>query len=86
MGLHPPLSGTNCTISFYKNISRTSAVSSKNFRSIFIFASCVVGTCNIGEFSLGGVLFIVHYNCKDRWVWLNMVEHCSHKMRIQDWI
>ena len=32
---------------FYKNISRTSAVSSTNFGSILIFASCVVGTCNI---------------------------------------
>ena len=31
----------------YKNISRTSAVSSTNFGSILIFASCVVGTCNI---------------------------------------
>ena len=30
----------------YKNISRTSAVSSTNFGSILIFASCVVGTCN----------------------------------------
>ena len=30
-----------------KYISRTSAVSSTNFRSILIFASCVVGTCNI---------------------------------------
>ena len=32
---------------FYKKKSRTSAVSSTNFRSILIFASCVVGTCNI---------------------------------------
>ena len=32
---------------FIKNISRTSAVSLTNFRSILIFASCVVGTCNI---------------------------------------
>ena len=32
---------------FYKNILRTSAVSSTNFGSILIFASCVVGTCNI---------------------------------------
>ena len=32
---------------FIKNILRTSAVSSTNFRSILIFASCVVGTCNI---------------------------------------
>ena len=32
---------------FIKNIARTSAVSSTNFRSIFIFAICVVGTCNI---------------------------------------
>ena len=30
-----------------KNISRTSAVSSTNFGSILIFASCVGGTCNI---------------------------------------
>ena len=30
-----------------KNISRTSAVSSTNFGSILIFASCVVGTCNV---------------------------------------
>ena len=35
------------TLIFYKNISRTSAVSSTNFWSILIFASCVVGTCNI---------------------------------------
>ena len=34
-------------ILFYKHISRTSAVSSTNFGSILIFASCVVGTCNI---------------------------------------
>ena len=32
---------------FYKNVSRTSAVSSTNFGSILIFASCVVGTRNI---------------------------------------
>ena len=32
---------------FINNFSRTSAVSSTNFRSILIFASCVVGTCNI---------------------------------------
>ena len=32
---------------FIKNILRTSAVSSTNFRSILVFASCVVGTCNI---------------------------------------
>ena len=32
---------------FYKNSSKTSAVSSTNFGSILIFASCVVGTCNI---------------------------------------
>ena len=31
----------------YKKKLRTSAVSSTNFRSILIFASCVVGTCNI---------------------------------------
>ena len=30
-----------------RNGLRTSAVSSTNFRSILIFASCVVGTCNI---------------------------------------
>ena len=38
---------------FYENISGTSAVSSTNFGSILIFASCVVGTCKIlyvGEF------------------------------------
>ena len=29
------------------NISRASAASSTNFGSILIFASCVVGTCNI---------------------------------------
>ena len=34
-------------VDFIKNISRTSAVSSTNFRSILIFASCVVGTCTI---------------------------------------
>ena len=42
-------------------------MSSANFRSILIFASCVVGTYNIlyvGEFLLGGVLFFVHYNGK----------------------
>ena len=34
---------------------RTSAVSSTNYGSILIFASCVVGTCNIlyGEFFIG---------------------------------
>ena len=32
---------------FYNLFSRTSAVSSTNFRSILIFASCVVGTRNI---------------------------------------
>ena len=32
---------------FYNNISRTSAVSSTNFGSILIFASCAVGACNI---------------------------------------
>ena len=46
---------------FKKKQIRTSAVSSTNFRSILIFASCVVGTCNMlyymGEFLLGGVLF-----------------------------
>ena len=42
-------------------------MNSTNFGSILIFASCVVGTCNIlygGEFLLGGVLFFVHYNGK----------------------
>ena len=43
---------------FYEHISRTSAVSSTNFGSILIFASCVVGTCNIldyvGEFFHNG--------------------------------
>ena len=37
---------------FYRNISRTSAVSSTNFGSILIFASCVVAIC---------VLFCVFY-------------------------
>ena len=41
-------------IVFYKNILRTSAVSSTNFGSILIFASCVVGTVlviyYVGEF------------------------------------
>ena len=32
---------------FYTYISRTSAVSSTNFGSMLIFASCVVGTCNV---------------------------------------
>ena len=32
---------------FIKNISRTSAVSSTDFRSILIFVSCAVGTYNI---------------------------------------
>ena len=32
---------------YYKNISRTLAVISKNLGSILIFASCVVGACNI---------------------------------------
>ena len=32
---------------FMKSISRMSAVSSTNFRSILIFASLVVGTCNM---------------------------------------
>ena len=47
----------------HKIISRTSAVSSTNFGSILIFASCVVGTCNIlpgvwvGCLLMGGVLF-----------------------------
>ena len=41
---------------FYKNISRTPAVSSTNFGSILTFASGVVGTCNIllGEFFHNG--------------------------------
>ena len=34
-------------IFFIKNITRMSAVSLTNFRSILIFASCVVGTRNI---------------------------------------
>ena len=34
-------------IFYFKNILRTSAVSSMNFRSILIFASCVVDTGNI---------------------------------------
>ena len=41
---------------FYKSTLRTPAVSSTNFGSILIVASCVVGTCNIldymGEFFL----------------------------------
>ena len=32
------------SILFYKNILRTSAVSSTNFGSLLTFASCVVGT------------------------------------------
>ena len=32
---------------FYIKIARTSAVSSTNFGSILILASCVVGTCNM---------------------------------------
>ena len=45
-----PATGINTIVHIYcfrKNISRTSAVSWTNFRSILIFASCVVGTCNI---------------------------------------
>ena len=47
-----PRSGALVTIQydislFYNNISRTSAVSSTNFGSILIFASCIVGTRNI---------------------------------------
>ena len=38
---------SNAVVYLIKNISRTSVVSSANFRSILIFASCVVGTCNI---------------------------------------
>ena len=53
---------------FYTNISRTSAVSSTNFGSILIFASCVVGTCNIlcfvpviiNIFFLPGICFHIH--------------------------
>ena len=37
---------------FIKNISRTSAVSSTNFGSILIFASCVVGTCYSGVYTI----------------------------------
>ena len=50
---------------YKRNIARTSVVSSTNFGSILIFASCVVGTCNIlyrqtkGEFLLGGILFVL---------------------------
>ena len=51
---------------FYKQISRTSAVSSKNFRSILIFASCVVGTCNIQyrRVFIWRFVCLVHYNGK----------------------
>ena len=40
----------------YKKNLKTSAVSSTNFGSILVFASCVVGTCNayVGEFFLNG--------------------------------
>ena len=41
------LLGVSSYYYFITNISRTSAVSSTNFRSILIFASCVVGTRNI---------------------------------------
>ena len=47
-------------------------MSSTNFRSILIFASCVVGTRNIlyvGDFILGGVLFFVHYNGMCRYLY-----------------
>ena len=45
----------------YKKNLKTSAVSSTNFGSILVFASCVVGTCNIlrmwvSFFLMGGVL------------------------------
>ena len=51
---------------FIKNSSRTSAVSSTNFRSIVMFASwlLVLVIYYVGEFLLGGVLFLVHYNGK----------------------
>ena len=52
-------------------------MNSTNFRSIVIFARCVVGTRNIrttpeymGEFLLGGVLFFVHYNGKCWYLYL----------------
>ena len=50
---------------FIKNISRTSAVSSTNFRSILIFASCVVGTCNM-----------CRYNCD--FFFFGHISSCSH--------
>ena len=40
-------SNFNTSYIFYTNILRTSAMSSTNFGSILIFASCVVGTRNI---------------------------------------
>ena len=43
----PPCACGSKRDTFYKYISRTSAVSSTNFGSIFIFASCAVRTCNI---------------------------------------
>ena len=42
-----PSGSCNVVHVFYKNISRTSAVSSTNFGSILIFACCVVDACNI---------------------------------------
>ena len=39
---------------FIKNILKTPAVSSTNFGSILIFASCVVGTW---------YLFVIYYSC-----------------------
>ena len=53
-------------ILFYQKNSRTSAVSSTSFRSILIFASCVVGTCNIQYrwVFIWRFVFLVHYNGK----------------------
>ena len=41
------LSHSSVSILLYKIILRTSAVSSTNLGSILIFASCVIGTCNV---------------------------------------
>ena len=49
---------------FIKHISRTSAVSSTNFRSILIFVGCVVGTCNILE----STIWVSFYWVLLRWV------------------
>ena len=51
----PPEDGPRTKL-FYKNISRTSAVSSTNFGSILIFASCLVVLViyYVGEFVLNG--------------------------------